>query len=182
MTLKVFPMKCSRPLLAILGALAAAPALGHGDHADATLPDATLPGVARNALIEAPEIVDCTLEDGTETSCYSLTVGYLPDGLEIGPFCPATLSDDGGIWDWSGENARLYRIDEAFLRMLDGLGYRFFDDDGTVHTVDNAVKRPQVDHACINVSEDADVTITMLIPVEPVMAETPSLLGVVNKV
>ncbi|SNS59529.1 YHYH protein [Antarctobacter heliothermus] len=136
----------------------------------------------QTAFVEHPTTVDCTLTDGTAATCYEITVGYKPADLEIGPFCPATLNDAGGIWDWTGENAKLYRIDEAFLRMLDDLGYRFFDDDGAVHIVDNATDRPTVDHACINVSPDEDVTITMLLPVDPVMADQPTRLGTVGKV
>ena len=134
------------------------------------------------AFIEMPEVVDCTLEDGTETRCHQITVGYLPDGLEVGPFCPATLVDAGGIWEWTGENAGLYRIDGDFLRMLDGLGYRFFDDEGNVYSVDNATERPTVDHACINVSVDESVEITMLLPINPVMADAPTALGTVAKI
>lgn len=137
---------------------------------------------AETAFAEQPETVDCTLEDGTASTCYKITVNYLPDGLEIGPFCPATLSDKGGIWDWTGEKAKLYRVDDAFLMMLDEQGYRFFDEDGTVHVVDNATERPTVDHACINVSVDEEVEITMLLPVTPVVAENPTPLGVVSKI
>lgn len=61
---------------------------------------------APNAFTEEPVIVDCTLENGTETTCYELTVGYQPEGLEIGPFCPTTLDETGGLWDWDGEEAR----------------------------------------------------------------------------
>ena len=134
------------------------------------------------AFIAAPKVVECTLENGAQAQCHEITVGYLPSDLQIGPFCPATLNDAGGIWDWTGENAGLYRIDGDFLRMLDGLGYRFFDDDGNVHSVDNATERPTVDHACINVSVDQSVEITMLLPLAPVMADTPTDLGVVAKV
>jgi hypothetical protein len=66
--------------------------------------------------------------------------------------------------------------------MLDELGYRFFDEDGNVYSVDNATERPTVDHACINVSVDESVEITMLLPTDPVMADTPTQLGTVGKV
>lgn len=137
---------------------------------------------AKTAFAEQPVTVDCTLEDGTASSCYKITVNYMPKDLDIGPFCPATLNDAGGIWDWTGVNAKLYRVDGAFLGMLDELGYSFFDEDGTVHTVDIATERPTVDHACINVSADESVEITMLLPVTPVMAGSPSPLGTVSKV
>lgn len=129
---------------------------------------------ADTAFAEQPVTVECSLEDGTATTCYKITVNYLPEGLQIGPFCPTALSDKGGIWEWTGENAKLYRVDEAFLRMLDDRGYRVFDDDGTVHVVDAATEKPTVDHACINVSPDESVEITMLLPVTPMMADSPT--------
>jgi hypothetical protein len=68
------------------------------------------------AFAEQPATVDCTLADGFAATCYEITVNYLPEGLEIGPFCPSTLTDEGGIWNWTGENAKLYRVGEGFLR------------------------------------------------------------------
>jgi hypothetical protein len=127
-------------------------------------------------------VVRCTLDDGTMTECYEFTVDYMPKDLKVGPFCPATLKDKGGIWNWTGENGKLYRLDAAFFQMLDGLGYRFYDDVGKVHTVDNATQQPTVDHACINVTADESVKITMRLPVVPVMATAPTQLGVVGKV
>lgn len=135
-----------------------------------------------NIFTSAPEVVSCTLEDGTEASCYKITVNYLPEGLDIGPFCPITIDDEGGLWDWDGANAKLYRIDKDFLTMLDELGYRFFDEDGNVYIVDNANTRPEADHACINVTADPNVTVTMLLPIDPKMAEDPEEIGTVGKV
>ncbi len=78
------------------------------------------------ALAATREIVECTLENGITADCASYTVKYLPDSLEIGPFCPATLDDEGGIWHWDGDKTGLYRIDGNFLRMLEAQGYTFF--------------------------------------------------------
>ena len=135
-----------------------------------------------DGLVRSPRTVDCTLENGVETQCAEITVKYLPDNLDIGPFCPATLSDAGGIWDWDGGNAGLYRVDEQFLRMLNDLGYSFYDEDGTVHVVGDADTRPEHDHACINVSLDDNVEMTILLPLNPVMADAPTRLGVVSKI
>lgn len=148
--------------------------------ADASQVDINL--FSLNALAKQPEIVDCTLENGDNAQCAKLVVKYLPDEMEIGPFCPKTLDAQGGIWDWDGTKAGLYRLDKDFITMLNEQGYTFYDDDGTVHIVDNATAKPTVDHACIQVSEDQDVKITLLIPTTPVMAETASRLGVVSKV
>lgn len=152
----------------------------------------TLPGAAfahhdldrydTGIFVQEPQTVHCTLEDGSSAQCHQLVVTYLPEGLEIGPFCPATLDGVGGIWDWDGEEPGLYSLDATFWQMLDAQGYTFFDPNGTVHIVDIATEQPAVDHACINVSADEDVTITMLIPVTPVMADVPTPLGTVAKV
>ncbi len=134
------------------------------------------------AFTQDPAIVDCTLDSGVSAKCYELTVGYLPDGLEIGPFCPAKLDEDGGVWDWDGEQAGLYRIDRAFLEMLAEQGYRFYNDDGTVNISDPGAGRPDVDNACLMATSDESVVITMRLPVEPVMAGAPTGLGTVAAV
>lgn len=137
---------------------------------------------AADALLRTPQTVACTLESGSANQCLELAVKYRSSSLNIGPFCPATLNDTGGIWYWDGAGEGLYRVDKAFFDRLDALGYRFYDDNGDVHIADIAVAEPVDDHACINVSEDEDVEITALIPLNPVLAERPSRLGVVNKV
>jgi hypothetical protein len=135
-----------------------------------------------DAMLELPETVSCTLVNGEQASCAKLVLKYQPDNIKVGPFCPETLDDVGGIWDWDGTDAGLYRLDKAFLTMLDKQGFTFYDEDGKVHIVDNATIRPTVDHACINVSVDKSVQITALLPLTPVMAKKASKLAVVSKV
>jgi len=137
---------------------------------------------SQDAMVQSPEIVSCTLENEATSDCAQFVVKYKPDSSKIGPFCPETLNDIGGIWDWDGTNAGLYRVDETFLRMLDQLGYTFYDDDGSVHIADIAKAEPVHDHACINVSADETVEITVLLPVTPALAQAPTQLGVVSKV
>lgn len=160
------------PLAALAASALAAPAMAHPDHAAFGAPD----------FVEAPHIVDCTLENGVESKCQEFTVTYQPEGLEIGPFCPATLEDTGGLWEWDGDNPGLYRLDGAFFGMLADLGYRFYDEDGNIHTSDPRTEQPDVDHACLSASPDESVTITMRLPIAPMMAETPTDLGTVAKV
>lgn len=45
---------------------------------------------APTAFRDEPAIVDCTLENGTETTCYELTLGYQPKDLRSGPSAPPT--------------------------------------------------------------------------------------------
>ena len=134
------------------------------------------------ALVKAPETVSCTLENGTQTQCTRLVVKYKPDGLKTGPFCPPTLDDEGGIWDWDGENSGLYRLDRAFFEMLDTLGFHFHDDDETLHIMTDLSKRPVEANNCLNVAEDESVEMTVLLPLEPVEADEPTPLGTVAKI
>ena len=134
------------------------------------------------ALVKAPETVSCTLENGTQTQCTRLVVKYKPDGLKTGPFCPPSLDDEGGIWDWDGENSGLYRLDRAFFEMLDTLGFHFHDDDETLHIMTDLSKRPVEANNCLNVAEDESVEMTVLLPLEPVEADEPTPLGTVAKI
>ena len=178
-------------LALVSSALLLSACVGAGD--SAPTPSPTTSKANTNALVDvslfnskamesAPEIVDCTLENGDQTQCAKLVVKYMPDDLKIGPFCPDTLEDKGGLWDWDGEKPGLYRIDKAFLQMLDTQGYTFYDEAGNVQTVDNATSPPTVDHACINVTANKSVKVTALIPLNPVMAESTTALGTVAKV
>lgn len=137
---------------------------------------------SKDALVKAPETVSCTLEDGTETQCTKLVVKYQPDNLKTGPFCPSSLDDEGGIWDWDGTHPGIYRLDRAFFKMLDTLGFHFYDEDEKLHIMTDLSKKPEDDNNCLNVSADEDVEMTILLPLEPVEAEEPVELGTVAKV
>lgn len=138
--------------------------------------------ISTGALVSDPQSVACTLTDGTAATCLEVVVKYVPDNLEIGPFCPATLDDAGGIWDWDGDNAGLYRVDGDFLRMLNDLGYTFYNDAGDVSVFDIRTEGPTDPHSCISASFDETVEMTVLIPQTPKMAQTPESLGTVAKV
>ena len=144
--------------------------------------DIDIRAFADAALVQAPDTVDCTLENGASARCVRIVVKYLPDHLTIGPFCPATIDDAGGLWDWDGPHAGLYRIDGAFLRMLAAIGYTFYDADGRVHVADPAKGRPGFEHVCLEATLDKTVTMTILLPQTPVMARRVAPLGTVNKV
>lgn len=138
---------------------------------------------APSAFTEEPAIVDCVLENGTQAQCYELTTGYKPEALKIGPFCPSKIDGAGGIWDWDGGEAGLYRLDRAFFEMLAEQGYRFYDEAGNIAISDPGSGEPPVaDHACLMATQDDSVVITMRLPIEPVMAKAPTDLGTVAKV
>jgi hypothetical protein len=136
----------------------------------------------KDALIKSPAVVDCTLTNGEASKCVQLTVKHKPDNLQVGPFCPATVDDTGGIWNWDGKEAGLYRIDGAFLEMLNGLGYKFYDAEGKVHISTTTATKPKFDNTCMSMKADTAVEMTILLPMTPKMADKPTDLGTVAKV
>lgn len=138
--------------------------------------------ISKDALVKVPEAVDCTLENGASSRCVKLMVRYLPRNLKIGPFCPETLNDKGGIWHWDGDKAGLYRIDEKFLTMLQTQGYQFYDADGKVRITDVRTTQPGEKNSCLSASVDASVEMTILLPMAPIKAAKAAKLGTVAKV
>ena len=132
-----------------------------------------------SAMIKPAETVSCTLEDSTESTCMKFVVKYQPDNLNVGPFCPQNLDEAGGVWNWDGENAGLYRIDSGFLKMLNDLGYTFYDDNGDVYVTDD---KPEKNNTCINMQANKKVELTLLIPTQPKQAKAVTRLGTVAKV
>ncbi|SLN33544.1 hypothetical protein PSA7680_01568 [Pseudoruegeria aquimaris] len=150
--------------------------------APAAMAQAEADGFNPSALVGEPQRVACTLETGVEAECLEFTVKYKPDDLEIGPFCPATIEEAGGIWHWTGQEAPgVYRIDGGFLAFLAEQGYVMYDAEGTVF-IDDLQGERRYDNACLAAAQAEEVTVTMRLPLSPVMAETPTPLGTVAKV
>lgn len=134
-------------------------------------------------LVSEPQIVDCTLQDGSEDQCVEFVTKYLPDDLVIGPFCPENIyEDEGGIWEWDGENPGVYRLNEAFFTMLSDQGYEFYDTDGNVYIGDPAGGIQAGVNNCLEATADETVEMTVRIPLRPVLAESPTSLGTVAQV
>ena len=147
--------------------------------------DLFMPG----ALAQDVEIVDCTLTDGTVTSCYQITVAGAPANHGVGPFCPRTTSateEEVGIW-LDGED--LYDVTGQFiLDLADIYGdehWKLHDDRGRVRVTETreafeAAARPDVaeeyENYCVEgrmewLEGGSPVTTTVQIPVSPVRTE-----------
>jgi YHYH protein len=137
---------------------------------------------SRDALVKDPAVVDCKLTNGEPAKCVQLVVKHKPDTLNIGPFCPATLDETGGIWDWDGDKPGVYRLNRSFFEMLNGMGYTFYDTSGKVYITDPAAGRPAQANTCLMAKADATVQMTILIPANPKTAERTTELGTVAKV
>jgi YHYH protein len=137
---------------------------------------------SRDALVKDPAVVDCTLTNGETAKCVQLVVKYKPDNLNIGPFCPTTFNETGGIWDWDGDKPGVYRLNRAFFEMLRSMGYTFYDSSGKVYVADPAAGRPMYKNTCLMAKADAAVQITILVPANAKKAGKVTELGTVAKV
>lgn len=177
------------PITALLGLfVAAAPVIAHeGEHSL----DRVAAFLATANLASAPEVVDCTLSAGTQSSCYKITVRPSPQSYTPGPWCPRTITDGpeaGGIWFLDGETVD---VDGKFISSLAEIygdaNWQLYDPEtGAVRFTGSleacqAAARPDVDPAYQNYCVEClpeylpdDATITYLIPVEPVMARRPT--------
>ena len=168
--------------------------IAHDDHNDAHMHADVLDLdlYFDGALAQVASDQACILADGTQTSCYAITIVGYPTNHDVGPFCPPTTAasaEEGGIW-FDGNS--VYDIDGAFILGLAKLynddNWKMYDDDGRVHVTDtveafNAAARPDVDPAyqnyCVEgrmewLENGAPVTSTVMIPSTPVAADSPT--------
>ena len=177
------------PLLAV-ALIVASPVAAHSTEED-------LADIARffatADVVKGPDLVDCTLSGGTETTCFSITVRPNPLTYTLGPWCPKTISDGadaGGIWFLDGKTVD---VDGAFVANLAKIygdtKWQLFDPEtgavrftGTLEACE-AAARPDVDPAyqnycvqCLPEYMPDDATITYVIPMQavPVWWPTPT--------
>ena len=168
---------------------------------DETASDLGAPGVQvanflEGSLTKAITTEDCTLSDGTETTCYRIEVTGSPVDTKIGPFCPESTSSTAevsGIW-LDGE--KMYNADGQFIMDLSTIykdvKWKLYDDSGKVKVTDTkeafqGAARPDVQEAykyhCVEgtwewTETTKPVPTSILVPVKPVLAsETSSPRG-----
>ncbi len=141
---------------------------------------------ADGALTSEPETVDCTLENGSETTCYQLEVASLASTVDTdGPYCPATTSDVGGIWVWDGDEPGLYALNEDFWELMVSQGYTFADSDGKITITDpaaGAASSSTTENSCLEATADGSFHLQVLIPVTPEKLDTATDLSTVAQV
>lgn len=135
-------------------------------------------------IVSGPDLIDCKLSGGTETTCFSITVVSEPSSYTPGPWCPTDISDGpdkSGIWLEDGE---VFAADGVFLQNLstvyDDEKWRLSDPaTGKINVTDSleaciAAARPDVDPAYANYCVQCLIeylrvgtTQTFVIPVEP---------------
>lgn len=111
-------------------------------------------------IVAGPDVVDCTLSQGEQTECFSITLAADPQTYTPGPWCPTHVSDGaeaGGIWFLDGETVD---VDGEFITKLAEIygdtNWQLYDADtgairytGTLEECE-AAARPDVDPAYQN--------------------------------
>ena len=144
----------------------------------------------KESVIKPPEIVECTLSQGTKTACFSITLDIAPRDFTPGPWCPRHIHDNadkGGLWL---KDSRIHNVDGAFIENLAA----FYNDDswqmydsntGSIFYTETAEEcaaaaRPNVSPKYYNHCVECKVehmeegaSITYVIPLEPVMRYRP---------
>lgn len=160
------------------------------DHVHGTVQDTAAgvdPALFMDGAVVASSIEDCTLSDGTQTSCHAITIAGYPVNHNVGPFCPPSTSagaEEGGIWF---DGNAVYDLDGSYILGLATLygddHWKLYDEDGKVRITDtpeafDAAARPDVDpqyqNHCVEgrmewLENGEPVTSTVLIPVTPVV-------------
>ena len=117
------------------------------------------------------ERVSCTLENGSNTTCYELTfaantVGDIEGDGTIGPYCPESITtprDEAGLGVYDGDTNPGFQslIDAA--QGMDADGYDIVDEDGNIRTGGGGGDYSY----CLSMPFDSTLTVTFLIPVTP---------------
>lgn len=137
-------------------------------------------------------IVPCTLSNGTKTDCYQIVANSIPSDHQVGPWCPTNISDDataGGIWL---ENGEVYDVDGEFIKDLatfyDDSTWLMYDNQGDIFVTNSLedcenAANPNVGEEYKNFCVEClpsyitEVSPSFLIPVTPILQETPILFS-----
>ncbi len=141
---------------------------------------------ASGALTSEAAIVECTLENGSETTCYQVEVASLASTVDTdGPFCPETVDDVGGIWVWDGADPGLYALDGDFWAMMTAQGYEFVDADGNISITDpgaGAASSSGTANSCLEATADGSFHLQVLLPTSPELLDEPTDLSTIAQI
>ena len=83
-------------------------------------------------LVDDFSVVDCTLSDGSSSTCHRVVVRNVP--AEWGPGCPANIDDVGGVGFYDPDGVpELYALDRALWELMESDGFDIVDASGNVN-------------------------------------------------
>lgn len=135
---------------------------------------------AEGRAVSSPTVVDCTLQDGTSTQCYEMVFRGTPDAM--GPFCPTTLDDVGGVGIYDGAtNPGFQVMKRELFEAMEADGYDIVDDNGNIRVADGTGGMPDPNFAyCLALPADDALELVFRIPVTPVDLTAPHTLETVE--
>ena len=124
-------------------------------------------------------MVDCTLENGSSTTCYQLVFSSNP--VADGPYCPETIDDIGGVGIYDGAtNPGFQVLKRSLWEAMEADGYDIVDEDGNINIEDPGAGMGSGGAACLEASPDDGLELTFLLPVSPELLSTPDQLDIVE--
>ena len=142
---------------------------------------------ADGALTAEPTTVDCTLENGSETTCYQFEVASLPDTVDTdGPYCPDTVD---GRRAASGSGTATSPASTPSTptsgTLMEAQGYDFVDADGNITITDpgaGAADAGGTANSCLEATADGSFHLQVLIPTTPEDLDTPTDLSTISQI
>ena len=125
--------------------------------------------------------VSCLLNNGQTTSCYKFVFSSNP--VASGPFCPESVDDAGGLGIYDGETNPGFNTLHNIFTFMEADGYDVIDENGYTRIQDPGDRSaaPEEGKAyCLDAAADDSLTITYLIPVTPVLLDTPDSIDTVE--
>lgn len=141
------------------------------------------------SLTEDITVEDCTLADGTETTCYRIVVAGEPTNHELTSVCPRNIEDGAaGYWMVDGESVE---VDGAFIASLSEVfgdpDWQMYDEEsGDVYVTTTAEDclaaggmplDPGYSNYCVECTLEhigGAMPLEYLIPTDPVLADEPT--------
>ena len=126
------------------------------------------------------ELVDCTLQNGTQTKCYKVVYQNIPEAWE--PGCPETEDEIGGLGIYNGNtNPGLRALDAQLWADFANDGFDIINDDGTINVQIPAggpgspftePGNPDLNASCLDAILVEEFLLTYLIPAFPEKSTT----------
>ncbi|MBU2710009.1 YHYH protein [Zooshikella harenae] len=119
---------------------------------------------------------DCNLETNKIATCIELV--FISNPLPEGPYCPKSVDQTGGIYDYDGvSNPGLQPINHKLLMAMETDGFDIVDDRGKVriaHPNDVVNQRNRTKKYCLEADPDYKLKLKYLIPANPTLRKEPS--------
>ncbi len=148
--------------------------------------DSTLYGSALKSVTQ----VDCTLENGSSTTCHQIT--FLANGAgdtegtgTVGPFCPESINtprSEAGVGIYDGPTTPGFQslVDAAIA--MDADGYDIVDDAGNINFSDLTTQGDPSLSYCLSAQFDTSLELTYLVPVVPQLRAESHVLGTIESI